>query len=265
MNDWVWSYAKHPLTLKGKAGTTTWKKVLFGAKTVDLRWKATAASKAGCTLRFKVESKALAKPLKVTRKVKGSKPASGTKALTIKYGDGVVTVSTDCASWSLKVVATSWPGITLKQSNDTFKTKATTAAGLNEALYDSEADPNWRYLYRYTTGAGARMTSVTATIKMVYELPAWKAPEGTSQGLVDQWQDAVAAMRTHLYGEAALQIQYVGRFLADAQKKTSFSSLAALQKYLDKVDDRHFDSYSDRFEAYNKSVDYGYDQGAWVN
>ena len=265
VDDWTWTYAKHPLTLKGTPGTWTWKKVLFGAQTVDLRWKATAASSAGCTFRYQVASKSLPKTVKASAKVKGTKPATGTRSLTVKYGDGTVGVTTDCATWSVKLVATSWPGITLKQTNDTYKAKGTTAAALNEELYDAEADANWRYLYKYTTGGGTRLKSLTATLKLTYELPAWKAPEGTDPTLVAEWKAAVAAMRTHLCGEAALEIQYVGRFLAAGQKKTSFSSLGAMEKYLDKINDRQFDSYADRHEAYNESVNYGIDQGAWVD
>lgn len=262
---WTWTYAKHPLTLKGTPGTWTWTRVVFGAQTVDLRWKATAASSAGCTFRYRVESRQLPKTVKASTKVKGTKPASGTRSLTVKYGDGKVGVTTDCATWSVKLVATSWPGITLKQTNDTYKAKGTTATSLNEELYDAEADSNWRYLYKYTTGGGARLQSLTATVKITYELPAWTPPEGTDPELVASWKSAVAGMRTHLFGEAALQVQYVGRFLAQGKQKTSFASLSAMEKYFDKINDKLYDWMSDRYEAYNKSVDYGLDQGAWVD
>jgi hypothetical protein len=264
VEDYVWAFEKRALTLKGSAGTSRWTRVLFAARTVDLRWKATPATSAGCTFRYQVESTALAKPLKVTAKLKGSKAGSGSRAMTIKYGNGVVTVTTDCLSWSLKVVSTGHPGITLKQSSDAYRAKGTTAAELNDALFDADLDWSWRYLYKYTTGGTVRLTSITITARMTYEMPTWTPPEGTDPLLVEKWKAALVGLRKHLDGEAALGIQYIGRFLAAAQKKSSFSSLSALEKYLERVNDRSFDAADERYDDYNKYTDYGWKQGAYL-
>ena len=121
---------------------------MFAAKTVSLRWTGTPADKTGCKLSFQLESKALPKTLKVSDKTTNSKALSGKKDVLIKYGDGKVTVKTDCATWSLKVVPTGHPGVAIKRATDATRTKATDAAGLNEALAESHVD--WWLSTNYT-------------------------------------------------------------------------------------------------------------------
>jgi outer membrane biosynthesis protein TonB len=264
IEDYVWAYQKQPLALKGATGTTRWTHVLLGAKTVELRWKATPAASAGCRFAYELASKQMAKAVKATAKVKGAKTGSGARSATANYGDGILSVTTDCATWSLRIVATGNPGLVIKQRNDPYKATGSTAAELNDELYEAELDWSYRYNYKYFAGNPVRVTSVTMTLPIDYELPTWAPPDGTDPALVASWKSAVAGMQTHLHGEAALVIQAVGRSLAAAQKKTSFPSVRAAETWYDKSSERVFDSASDRFEAYNEYTDYGYEQGAYV-
>jgi predicted secreted Zn-dependent protease len=263
VEDWVWAYEKRPLTLSGKAGATTWTKVLFAAKTVDLKWTATPASPSGCTFRFRVESASLAKAVTGSQKIKGSKAASGSRGLTVKYGDGKITVTTDCATYALKIVSTSHPGMTIRQSNDPYKATGTTASELNDAMAEAWADWAIRTSTKYYSGGTIRVASFTLSLGIDYELPAWKAPEGTDQALIDAWNVALKGMRKHVEGEAAIGIQAAGRYLA-ASTKTSFGSMSAMNKYRDKLSDTWLDWASDKSDAYNKATDYGYTQGAFL-
>jgi hypothetical protein len=264
VEDYVWAYQKQPLSLTGIAGTSRWTRVLLGAKTVELRWKATPDSAAGCLFSYALGSKQMAKAVKATEKLKGAKARSGARPATVNYGDGTLSVTTDCATWSMRVAATGNPGLTIKQRNDPYKATGTTAAELNDELYEAELDWSYRYNYKYYAGNPIRVTSVTMTLPIDYELPTWAAPEGTDPALVASWKSAVAGMQTHLRGEAALVIQAVGRSLVAAQKKTSFPSVRAAESYYDKSSERVFDGASERFEAYNEYTDYGYEQGAYV-
>ena len=94
-------------------------------------------------------------------------------------------------------------------------------------------------------------------------MPAWKAPDGTDQALIDDWNAALKGMRTHIEGEAAIGIQAAGRYLAASTKKT-FSSVAAMNRYRDKLSDKWLDWASDKTESYNEATDYGYAQGAFI-
>ncbi len=264
VEDYVWAYQKQPLTLTGTTGTSRWTRVLLGAKTVEMRWKATPASSAGCRFAYALASKQMAKTVKATERLKGAKARTGVRSATVNYGDGTLSVTTDCATWSLRIVATGNPGLTIKQRNDPYKATGTTAAELNDELYEAELDWSYRYNYKYFAGNPVRVTSVTMTLPIDYELPTWAAPEGTDPALVASWKSAVTGMQKHLRGEAALVIQAVGRSLVAAQKKTSFPSVRAVETYFDRTSDRVFDAASDRFEAYNESTDYGYEQGAYV-
>jgi hypothetical protein len=248
--------------VKGAAGVTVYSKVLFGAKTVQMSWTAKPAASTGCTFRYKVESSSLAKAVAGTQKV-GAKAASGKRSLTPNYGDGKLTVTTDCASWTLKVVSTGHPGLTIKQANDPFKATGTTASELNDELAESYADWGIRTNTKYYSGGTVRVSSFTATIDIGYELPAWKPAEGTSQDLIDSWNTALKNMRHHIEGEAAIGIQAAGKYLAGSTKKT-FSSVAAMNKYRDKLSDKWIDWASDKTDAYNEATQYGYTQGAYI-
>ena len=259
----MWTYEKRPLSVKGTAGITIYPKVLFGAKTVQLSWTAKPAASAGCTFRYKVESSSLPKAVSGSQKAKGAKAASGKRSLAPKYGDGKLTVTTDCGSWSLKAVSTGHPGLAIKQSNDPYKTTGATSTELNEALAKAYADWGIRSNTKYYSGGTIRVASFTATIDIGYELPAWKAPEGTSQSLIDSWNTAHKNMRRHIEGEAAIGIQATGKYLAGSTKK-KFSSLSAMNKYRDKLSDKWIDWASDKMDAYNVATQYGYTQGAYM-
>jgi hypothetical protein len=70
-------------------------------------------------------------------------------------------------------------------------------------------------------------------------------------------------MRYHVGGEAAIGIQAAGKYLASSTKKT-FPSVAAMNKYRDKLSDKWIDWASDKTEAYNEATEYGYTQGAFI-
>ncbi len=263
VEDYAWVYDKHPLTLRGTTGTTRWTKVLFAAKTVNLKWSATPATSAGCSFRYKVESRALARPVAGTQKVKGSKAGSGSRSLATRYGDGVVTVNTTCAKFTLRAVSTSHPGLTISQSNDPYKATGTTASDLNEELANADASWSINTHGKYYSGSTVRVASFGLTMPIDYELPKWKPPSGTDPALVASWKTALANMRRHIEGEAAIGIQAGGRYLAAATRR-NFSSVSAMNRYYDKVGDAFLRSASDRTKALNKATGYGYDQGAFI-
>lgn len=124
---YAWVFDKHPMTLAGEAGTTRFTRVLFGAKTVDLRWKA-AGDGTACTFAATVESRLMAKPVRVSAKVRAGRPAAGTRGITANYGDATITVTTDCARWSIKAVSTGHPGLVIKQQTRTVAIQGDTAA-----------------------------------------------------------------------------------------------------------------------------------------
>ena len=263
VDDYAWVYDKHPLTLRGTTGTTRWTKVLFAAKTVSLKWSATPATSTGCSFRYKVESRALARPVAGTQKVKGSKAGSGSRSVATRYGDGVVTVNTTCATFTLRAVSTSHPGLTIRQSNDPYKATGTTASDLNEELANAAASWSFNTHGKYYSGSTVRVASFTLTMPIDYELPKWKPPSGTDPALVASWETALANMRRHIEGEAAIGIQAGGRYLAAATRR-KFASVSAMNRYYDKVGDTFLRSASDRTKAFNKATGYGYDQGAFL-
>lgn len=263
IDDYAWVYEKRPMTLRGTAGTTTWTKVLFGAKTVELRWSAAPATSEGCSFRYKVESKALSKPVSGSSKTKNAKTTTGSRNMTINYGDGKVTVTTTCEKFTLKAVSTGHPGVVIKPANDPYKATGATATELNNEL--AEAGTDWGIFtsYTYLIGGSPRVTKVTVRVDLDYELPKWTPPDGTDPALVDAWNVALKNMRRHIEGEAAIAVQAGGRYAASLTKK-SFSSKAAMEKYYDTKSDKAIDNASNRHEQYNEDTQYGYTQGAYI-
>ncbi len=251
------------MSLSGTAGTTTWTKVLFGAQTVALKWTATPASSAGCAFKYRIEAKTLPKAVAAAQKVKGAKAGSGSRTVATKYGDGVVTVTTDCAKYTLRMTSASHPGLTIKQSTDPYKVTGTTATELNEGLAKASADWSFRMSTKYYKGGTIRVSSFTVMVPIQYELPKWTPPEGTDQALIDSWKTALKGMRTHVEGEAAIGIQAAGRFVNSSTKKT-FGSVGAMTKYRDKGSDKWIDVASDKTDTYNADTEWGYTQGAYI-
>ncbi|OGO58285.1 MAG: hypothetical protein A2Z32_04795 [Chloroflexi bacterium RBG_16_69_14] len=261
-DDYVWTIDK-ALTLKGGPGTWKWTRVLFAAKTVSLRWKATPAGAAGCAFKYRLESASLPKAVGGSAKASTSKAVGGSKNATIKYGDGVVTITSDCASWSLSIVPTGHPGVVIKRTTETTKTAATTAAGLNEALADSQADWDLGTNYNYSVGGTYRIVSLTVTVHVTDELPAWTAPSGTDPALIAAWTTALAGMKRHTQGEAAIAVQSAGRYLASITKR-SFTSFKAMDTYLDQLADKTFDWYDAKSDTYNENTMWGETQDAYI-
>jgi hypothetical protein len=263
VDDYAWVYDKHPMRLSGTAGTTTWTKLLFAANTVALKWSATPASAAGCTFTYKLTSKTLPKAAAGTQKIKGAKPASGSRNLTIKYGDGVMTVTTDCSKYSVTATSTGHPGITITQADAPYRITGTTADELNKGLAKAYADWGIRYYYKYYASP-ARVASFTVTVPIRYKLPIWTPPVGADQSLVDAYNAALKNMRIHTEGEAAIAIQAAGRY-HDAANRTRFTSVSAMQKYFDDQANKSIDAASNRNSTYNDDTNFGDDQGAFID
>lgn len=259
----VWTIDK-ALTLQGTAGTTTWQRVMFAARTVSLRWKATPADDAGCKFAYSLESSTLKKPAKGTDKASTAKAATGKRNVLIKYGDGELTVKTDCATWSMKIVPTGHPGVVIKRDTRTDKTTATAATALNDALAEATTDWWLNTSYRYVGSSRPRVISKKVTVDITYELPKWTAPDGTDPALVEEWKTAMAGMKHHTQGEAAIAVQAAGRYLASLTK-TRFSSMRAMKDYFDTKGDKALDKAQDRLQAYNELTFWGASQGAFLD
>lgn len=258
----VWTVDK-PLVLRGVAGTTEWTNVLFAAKTVSLRWQATPADAKGCSFRYQLTSPSLSKVIKEGGKAKTAKPIGGSRDLTIKYGDGKVTVTTDCSAWLVKVTPTGHPGIAIKRDTEQTVTKASTVYDLNRALAESQVDWWLTNNYRYTGTSRPRVVSVKVTVDLTYELPSWTPPAEASPTLVEDWNTALAGMKRHEEGEVAIAVQAAGRFIA-AASKTSFTSVKAMKKYFDQKGDKYLDWARDRSRAYDEATGWGETQGAYL-
>ncbi len=258
----VWTFDK-PLTLKGTAGAYLWPTAYLAARTISLRWSGTPADAAGCKLAYTLQAKTLPKTVKGTDKTSNAKALKGSRNVPIKYGTGEIGVTTDCAKWTLKIVPTGHPGVVIKRETDTTKTKATTAAGLNEALADSHLDWWLGTSYKYTGTGNPRVISKKITLSLTYELPKWSPPEGTSPQLVTDWKAALAAMKKHEQGEAAIALQAAGRYAASLTR-SRFSSVRAMEKYFDAKFDKWLDWSSDQQEEYDKLTDWGGAQGAYI-
>lgn len=262
IEDYVWTVSS-PLVLRGAAGTTKWTRILFAARTVDLRWSATPETAKNCSLRYTLESKTLKSPVKGTIRTKGAKPASGSRSIAIKYGDGKLTVVSNCPKWSIKFVPTGHPGVKIVRKTEYDTAKGTTAAQLNDALMEAELD--WGITSNITYYSGpVRVTAFSVTLKVTRELPKWKAPEGTDPELVKAWSTALAGMKRHLQGEEAIAVQAAGRYYEAAKAKTRFTSVSAMDRSYDKTWDRYSDAAGDRLDAYNEYTYYGMNQGAFI-
>jgi hypothetical protein len=259
----VWAFDK-PLTLKGTAGTHLWTTALLAARTISLRWSGTPADREGCRLAYTLEATSPAKTVKGSDKTTNAKSLSGRRNVLIKYATGQITVKTDCAKWTLKVVPTGHPGIILKRDTDTTRTTATTAYGLNDALSDSHIDWWLNTSYKYMGTNNPRVASKTITLDVTYELPKWSAPEGTDPQLVSDWKAALAGMKRHEQGEAAIAMQAAGRYLASLTK-SRFTSKKAMEGYFDAKGDKWIEWSNDRIELYDELTDWGGAQGAFID
>ena len=93
------------------------------------------------------------------------------------------------------------------------------------------------------------MTSFTVDLELDYELPRWKAPDGTDPATVEAWQAALRDTRTYLDGYGAIAVQGAGRYLADADRRT-FSSRSAMDDYYDRLAEKWLDWTNEQAEAY---------------
>lgn len=258
----VWTFDK-PLTLKGTAGAYVWPTAYLAARTISLRWAGTPTDDTGCKLAYTLEAKTLPKKVKGTDKTSNAKPLKGSRNVLIKYGTAEIGVTTDCAKWTLKIVPKGHPGVVIKRDTDKTKTKETTAAGLNDALAESHVDWWLNTNYKYTGSGSPRVVSKKVTLTLTYELPKWSPPAGTDPELVSDWKAALAAMKKHEQGEAAIALQAAGRYLASLTK-SRFSSVRAMEKYYDAKGDKWIDWASDQLEDYNELTYWGGAQGAFI-
>ena len=259
VDTYAWVFDKHPMTLKGEAGTTRFTHVLFGAKTVDLRWKAEGHGTA-CAFAASVVSSLMARTVKLSAKVKAAKPASGTRGITANYGDATITVTTDCAAWSIRAVSTGHPGLVIKQQTRTFAIEGDTAAPVKDGLDDAHLDWWINYTYRYRTPP-LRLTSLKTTVRVVSNLPAWTPPAAASQTLIAEWKTAIAALRTHQAGDAVIAIQAAGRFQESAARRTGYRSPTAMQDAIERRCSSAIESAQDRINEYDIFTRRGFTQG----
>jgi hypothetical protein len=258
----VWTFDK-PLVLKGRGGTTIWSDVMFATKSATIRWTGTPADTDGCAFALSLESTALRKALRLSSKTVDATPLTGSRAVAINYGDGKVTVKSDCSTWSVKVLPSGHPGVVVKRTTDLTNTNETTAAGLNDALGESHVDWWVRTQWRYVGTVSPRILSKSVTLDLTFELPSWTQSKTADQQLVSRWRSALAAMKQHEGGEAAVAIQAAGRYLA-ALTKTKFSSVKAMNRYFDATFERYADWANHRTLAYNNATDWGRTQGAFI-
>jgi predicted secreted Zn-dependent protease len=120
----------------------------------------------------------------------------------------------------------------------------------------------WNFQVESPPHGRCRLTSATASLDILMNLPRWQPPRDASPPLVQRWQKFADAVRRHEDGHRDIAVEAAHELLDRISKTSPAPDCDKLKRSLGRVADATLREYRDKESSYDVTTLHGSAQGA---